>query len=134
MSLLQLHLILVSAWFGVIAAEAVVESYGRDAASRRLIAVIHGWIDVLFELPIVIVVLITGGILLVQAWPAPTLLLFKVALGLTGIIANLICIPLVRMRMHETDDKRVKQLSRKIQLTGLAIPIGIAAFILGIYL
>jgi hypothetical protein len=52
--LLQLHLVAVSFWLGVVAAEMVLEFSVRDAESRRTVAVVHGWIDLLVEIPVVI--------------------------------------------------------------------------------
>ena len=75
---------------------------------------------------------VTGAWLLAQAWPAPPLLLVKAGAGLLAVMANMICMPLVRMRVRATDDARVVALSRQVQLTGLAIPFGLLALIVGI--
>jgi hypothetical protein len=132
MILQQVHAAAACAWLGVVAAESVLELQARDAAARRLVAVVHAWIDLLFEGPLVVLVLVTGVWLLARAWPAPPLLLFKAGAGLIAVIANLICIPLVRMRAKATDDARVIALSQQVQLTGLAIPFGLLALIIGI--
>ena len=133
MILLQVHIVAASAWLGVVAGESVMEHYGRDAASLRLIAQMHRWIDILFEGPLVAIVLVTGGLLLARAWPAPPLLLIKVGAGLIAVIANSICIPLVHARAHSNDDARVRALTRGIKITGLAIPFGLAALAIGLY-
>jgi hypothetical protein len=130
--LTQLHLVTVSFWLGIVAAETVLEFCGRDAASRRTVAVVHRWIDVLFEVPVVIIVIVTGGLLLGRAWPASPLLLVKVGAGIIAVIANLLCIPLVHARWKETDDVRMRALTRQVKMTGLAIPFAIVALVIGL--
>ena len=132
MTLVQFHLAAVSFWFGVLAAETVLELSPRNAGERRLVAVAHAWIDRLFELPTVIAVLISGALLLARAWPASPLLLVKVGAGLVAVIANLVCIPLVHARCRATEDVRVCALARQVRMTGLAIPFGIAALVIGL--
>jgi hypothetical protein len=133
MTLLQVHIVATSAWLGLVAAEAVVELHGRDAASRRLVARIHRWIDILFEGPLVALVLGSGALLLSRAWPASPLLLVKVGAGIIAVIANAICIPWVQMRAKASDDVEVRALTGKIAATGYAIPFGLAALVLGLY-
>jgi hypothetical protein len=130
--LAKIHAAAACAWLGVVAAEAVLELLGRDQPSRRFVAKAHLWIDYLFEGPLVVVVLVTGGILLARAWPAPPLLLVKACAGLIAVIANGICMPLVWMRVRAKDDAQVQRLFGRIRLTGLAIPFGLAALVLGI--
>jgi hypothetical protein len=133
MTLLQVHIVTASAWLGLVAAETVMELYGRDAASRRLIAQIHRRIDILFEVPLVALVLVSGAVLLSRAWPASPLLLAKVGAGMIGVIANAFCIPWVQARAKAVDDAKVQALTRKIAATGVAIPFGVAALALGLY-
>ena len=132
MTLVQVHFCAASAWLGVVAAESVLEQFGRDPASRQVVAKVHAWIDILFEGPLVAVVLITGGLLLARAWPAPPMLMLKVAAGLIAVVANAICIPLVSARARTTDDSRIIRLSRQVRMTGLAIPFGILALAIGL--
>jgi hypothetical protein len=132
MTLVQVHFCAASAWLGVVGAEAVLEHYGRDPASRRLVAKAHAWIDILFEGPLVGIVLVTGALLLARAWPAPPLLIVKVTAGMIAVIANAICIPLVRARARTTDDSLMIKLSRQVRMTGLAIPFGLLALVIGL--
>lgn len=131
MTLVQLHAATVCAWFGVVAAETVMELAARDAAARRFIAVAHSWIDRLFEGPLVLLALVSGGVLLARGWPVSALMQVKIACGLVAVIANLICIPLVQARAAATDDARVRKLTTRIIITGSAIPFGIAAMVIG---
>jgi hypothetical protein len=129
MTLIQLHLIVVSAWLGILAAEAILELRGPDP---RTVAVVHGWIDILLEGPVVIAVLVTGALLLAGVWPAPPLLLVKAGVGLVPIVVNLICIKWANERWRETDDVRALVLTRRVKLTGLAIPLIIVALAIGL--
>lgn len=131
MTLLQLHAAAVCTWMGVIAAESVLELCKNDLNTRRLIATVHGWIDILIEGPLVVLVLVTGSMLLTRVWPASPLLLIKIGAGMIGVIVNLICIVLVRMRAKSTDDARMQALTHQIRLTGLAIPFGLVALVIG---
>ena len=132
MLLAQIHATAASAWLGVVAAESVLEHWARDEPSGRLVAVVHGWIDLLFEGPLVAIVLASGVVLLVEVWPAKPMLIAKVVCGLVAVIANVICIPLVRARMKQSDNVRIRALTRYIKLTGLAIPFGLGALVLGL--
>ena len=131
MSIAQIHAAAVCAWFGVIGAEVILELHGRDPAARRVVAAVHQWIDLLLEGPLVLLVLATGAVLVARAWPLSPLLIVKVIAGLVAIIANMICIPLVRMRAAATDDRRMLSLSRQVTQTGFAIPVGVFALVLG---
>jgi hypothetical protein len=131
MTLVQIHAALVCLWMGVIAGETVLELMHRDAASRRYIADVHGWIDTLFEFPLVVAVVISGALLLSRVDSVSTLLMVKVGAALVGVLANLYCIVLVRQRIHARDDARVLALTRQIHLTGLAIPFGLTALAIG---
>jgi ABC-type microcin C transport system permease subunit YejB len=77
------------------------------------------------------VVLATGSGLVSRNWPLSPLLTIKVIAGLIAIAANMICIPLVCMRAAATDDSRVRRLSKQVTMTGLAIPFGVLALVLG---
>lgn len=130
--LAQIHGAAAGAWMGIVGCEVVLEAFGRDAPSRRLIAQAHAWIDLLLEGPLVAFVLATGIVLFVRDWPPSPLLLLKAAAGLIAVIANLVCIPYVRARARATDDADVKRLFGPIRITGLAIPFGLLALGLGL--
>jgi hypothetical protein len=131
MTLLQLHAAAVCAWMGVIAAESVLELYPGDFATRRFVAAVHGWIDILAEGPLIALVVLTGASLLASGGPASPLLLVKVGCGLAAAMVNLLCMVFVRQRATATDDARIQTLSGRIRLTGLAIPFGLAALVIG---
>jgi hypothetical protein len=130
MTLLQVHFLAVSFWFGLLAAETVLELSPR--AAPRTVAAVHKWIDLVFEGPVVLLVIVTGTLLLARHWPAPPLLLVKAAFGLVPVLANLYCFSLVLDRARTTDEQRALALTRRIRLTGAGIPFAIAAFVIGI--
>jgi hypothetical protein len=129
--LAPLHGALVCAWLGVVSVEIILELARLDSTTRRFVAVVHARIDNFIEIPLVIAILVSGGVLLYQAWPASNLLLIKVACGLTAIVANVICIPLVQQRVRVHDDSDSIRLTQQIRLTGLAGPFAIAALVIG---
>jgi len=132
MTLLQLHLIAVAFWLGVLAVETVLELAAHSDAEVCAAARAHRWIDILLEIPVVLVVIVTGSVLLVHAWPAPTLLLVKVGAGLVAVAANLVCIPLVHGRSKATDVVRIRALTRQVKFTGLGLPFWLVAFWIGL--
>jgi hypothetical protein len=131
MTLLQLHLVLVSFWFGLWAAETVLELSARDPGALRTAAVVHKWIDILFEGPVAIAVLVTGALLLARAWPAPPVVLIHAGLGVVPAVVNLVCMKWVLSRAGETDDARVRALTWKVKVSGLGIPVAMVAFVVG---
>ena len=133
MTLAQAHLMLAGFWLGLLAAETVLELCGGDAASRRTVALVHRWIDAFFEIPVAIAVLATGLILLARLWPAPPLVLVHAAAGTIPAAVNIVCAVWVYARWKQsTDDARVVDLTRKVKLTGLAIPLVILALVIGV--
>ena len=81
------------------ATEAVIEVYPfRRAELHPATIQLHFWIDLLVELPLVLAVLATGGILLYLTDPITPLHLVKVAFAGTAIGVNLFCIAVVVRR------------------------------------
>lgn len=133
MTLLQFHLFAATAWVAIIGAETVLELHGSSAVSRRLIAQIHKWIDVLFEGPLIAAIVISGAVLLARAWPAPPLLLIKVGAGMIAMVANAACLSWVQARARTDDDAKAVALTKKIWFSGYAIPFGLIALAIGFY-
>lgn len=127
------HLILLCSWGGLVLAEAVVEALGVEAGGQPFALRAHFWMDVLIELPLVGGVLVTGALLLHRGWPPSTLLIVKIAAALIAIGANLYCAVLVGLRYLRRDDAAaVSVLARQIRWTGVAIPAGLVALVLGL--
>lgn len=86
--LLFIHLIAIGIWAGCVATEVVIEIAQENLPpSESYLAPLHAKIDLAVEIPAIIVTLLSGGALLIQAsWDA--LLITKVALGLSAVALN----------------------------------------------
>ncbi len=135
-----IHLILLAIWAGIIATETVIELYAYKKMELHFSTIqFHYWIDLLVELPVVLGMLTTGIILFTIAEDITTLHIIKIILGLTAISSNFICIYIVLQRSkilkYDDTDERLWGLSgRIIKIVVIAVPLGITAFIIGIYL
>lgn len=132
MTLATVHLMLVTFWLGLLAAETVLEFTARDTASMRTVAAVHRWIDLCFEAPTAVAVLVTGGILLARVWPAPPLVIVHAAAGALPALVNLLCVAYVLERSHAKDDAQLRALTRKVKLTGYGIPLIFVALAIGL--
>ena len=90
---LLVHLVAVGIWLGCVLTEIAVERAlaGQGETTDRLLAVLHRRIDLLVELPAFVVVLVSGGVLLMNAGARPWLHA-KIAAGLLAILANAVCL------------------------------------------
>lgn len=100
----MVHLMALSLWGGVVATEAVIEVYpfrhpGAHAATIRL----HYWIDLIVEAPLVLAVVVTGGILLITTQSITPLHLVKVGFASAAIAVNIYCIVVVIRRGRGLD-------------------------------
>ena len=100
------HLVLLGLWGGVVAAEAVLELYPvKHPAFARHTAVVHYWIDLLVELPLIVGVALSGVILAALRWPLTSWHWVKLVAAAGAIVANLTCIVLVIRRYRRRDDQ-----------------------------
>ena len=120
------HLAFLCGWGAVLVVELIVESVARARA-----ATLHFWIDVLAEIPLVIGILVTGGVLLARSWPPGGLLLIKIVSAGVAIAFNLYCCVVVVLRYRlRRDEAAVRRFRRRVQLSVLGVPFGaIAAYI-----
>jgi hypothetical protein len=121
------HLVLLSMWAGIVVAETVVEVVGRRHVEAA--ALMHYWIDLLLELPVIAGVLTTGTLLTLRAWPLSTLHQLKIAAGLIAVGANLYCAVAVVQRRHARDMSRYRL---RIQLSLAGAPFALAAAYIGL--
>jgi hypothetical protein len=133
-TILQIHLVVASAWMGLIAAELIIERMARGKVIRQFVAKVHKTIDIYIEAPLVALVLITGCILLYRlgAGVSP-MLLFKIVLGVVAVVSNVICIYWVLRRARSKDDADFVHFARRIALTTYTIPLGLLALVIGMY-
>jgi hypothetical protein len=78
-------------WLGVVITEALFEFAASDADSLRAAVWFHYNVDKFGELPILFVVLVTGTLLVVRAWPMTPVHFIKIAASLVAVGCNLIC-------------------------------------------
>ncbi len=135
-SWLTLHLVVLSAWAGLVGAETVLEVTGRRrAALGEAVARFHYWIDVLVELPLLAGVLVTGAVLLSEA-RLDALLWVKVGAGLGAVAANGACAVAViarqRLARSGASEAALAPLTRRVFRTAIVGgPLALVALWLG---
>lgn len=112
-----IHLMVLSLWGGVVATEAVIEVYPfRHREVHSATIRLHYWIDLLVEAPLVLAVVVTGGILLLTTSPVTPLHLVKVGFAGAAVAVNVFCILVVVRRGRnldrQSDDTRLWKASR----------------------
>ncbi|WP_213908386.1 hypothetical protein [Stutzerimonas nitrititolerans] len=136
--LLQIHLFAVAFWLGVVAVEYLLEQSRAQSRNQGFtVARLHRKIDLLFEMPAFLVVLITG-ILLFEPARFEGLYAVKVVAGALAVLGNMLClVPVLRRRAAADKDDlgdviAQSRLIDRISLT--AIPAGLVALACGVYL
>lgn len=132
MTLHTLHLVVLAIWLGVVAVEAVIEWLPRRHPELAPAATaLHFWIDLLIELPLLVAVVTTGGLLLRGRLIDP-MLAIKLAAGGTAIGMNLLCVALVVAR-YRGDSAGSAARTRMIYATAVVgMPLGLLALALGL--
>ena len=108
------HLVALGMWLGVVITEVLFEFAASDAESLRAAARFHYNVDKYGELPILIVVLVTGTILTVRAWPLTPLHFMKISASLVSVGAALICVLWVFQRRPIEDAETLLGFRRRI--------------------
>jgi hypothetical protein len=127
------HLIALGMWLGVVITEVLFEFAASDADSLRAAARFHYNVDAFGELPILFVVLVTGAILAVRAWPLTPLHFIKIAASLVAVGANLICTLWVFQRRRIEDVKVLLGFRRRIwSLAAVGVVFATPALYLGL--
>jgi hypothetical protein len=111
------HLMVLGMWLGIVTTEALFEFSGSDAQSLRAAARFHYTVDMFGELPILLLVLVTGTLLSVRAWPWTPLLWIKIAASLVAVASNLICAVWVVQRRRIEDVNVLLGFRRRIWST-----------------
>ncbi len=137
--LLKIHLVAVAFWFGILAAELVIERTRTQSAEHsQAVANQHFWIDLLFETPAFVTVLITGLFMINPSQTDP-FYWAKICFGLIAVAGNVLCTAAIIKRKFasdQSDRSSVIKHSRFVdKLSAVAVPAGvlsalIAAFIL----
>lgn len=127
------HLMFLGMWLGVVVTEALFEFSGSDAESLRAAARFHYTVDMFAELPILLAVLVTGGILTMHAWPLMPLHVVKIAASLVAVSSNLVCAVWVVQRRRIEDTQALLGFRRRIWSTAaVGVVFGTLALYLGL--
>jgi hypothetical protein len=127
------HLLAIGIWLGIVITEALFEFSGSDAASLRAAARFHYTVDVFGELPILVIVLVTGTILAVRGWPLTPLHFVKIGASLVAVAANLICAVWVVQRRQVEDADVLLGFRRRIWSTAaIGVVFGTFALVVGL--
>lgn len=131
-----LHVCAASFWFGIVGAEFVIERSRAESRSHGYaVARNHYWIDVLLEVPVALVVLVTGLVLLRTADITP-LLVVKVVAGTVAVAVNVLCLVPVTRRKTAADQDRLPEVIRQSRLidriTAIGLPAATLALIIGL--
>ena len=137
-TLLKIHLVAVAFWFGILAAELVIErSRTQSASHSQAVAHQHFWIDIFFETPAFVTVLITG---LLMLNPDQTDLFYwaKVFFGLVAVSGNILCtIAIIKRKFasDQNDRSSVIKHSRFVdKLSAVAAPAGVLAALIAAFI
>jgi hypothetical protein len=130
MSLPSLHMFAIALWTGVLAAEGVLEFLPlKRPELHAAAAAFHYSIDLLIELPLLIVIALTG-VLLLRGTSFDARLIVKVAAGALAVLVNLICVVVVVIR-HRGAPEQIERRTRRIYLL---IAIGSPGYLLALVL
>ena len=123
------HLGALCAWAAVVVVEGIIELDDRDDGSTA--ARLHYLIDLGLELPLLVAVLASGGILWSRSAPTP-LLSLKIACGLAAVCANLVCVVFVVRRYRQRREPAARRRwSRLVRASIVGLPFALAAAFLG---
>ncbi len=137
--LLPIHLAAAGIWLGCVLTEALFERalLGKGREQELLLADLHKRVDLVVEIPAILVVLVTGAFLFQGAAPS-TLLHTKAGFGLLAIVANAYCVWLVFKRFNQATAADWAAFARTDHLqhrVGAVVLVGIvAALFIGLYL
>lgn len=95
-----LHASLAALWLGCVLTEVFFERtlLAAGPAQHRLLAQLHRRVDLWLELPALLGVAVTGGLLLAGRSGTDALLGWKLAAGIAAVACNLYCVVLVLRR------------------------------------
>ena len=141
-----LHVLGLALWFGSAGADVVLEGVLQrtpEGTAQRTLIRLHKIIDLVLEGPAIIVVLVTGLVLILnRPAPLPGWMWWKIGLGASAALANLICVFFVvaRHRASSALDAHaipnqsppVRRWNIAIAITGVGVPAALGALWLGV--
>lgn len=127
------HLLVLGAWGGLVAAELVIELSARATADLRAAAALHYKLDLWVELPVLVMVLVSGSLLTLRVWPLDALHALKIGCGLGAVVANLYCVVQVIRRHRARDDEAALRLrTRRVYASAVVgVPLALVAAYVG---
>lgn len=122
------HLIFIGLWGGCVAVEMVIEFWGRTETDRKhQTAQLHYLIDLYVEVPILIMVLISG----IALFNADNLIFptykIKIIAGLIPVLINIYCIVPVIRRKHASDQDDEERMDRNTRFIFVCFFTGFAS-------
>jgi hypothetical protein len=100
--LLLLHLVGIGVWMGCVAVEILIEVRRSNSTEQHFdTAALHQQIDLLVEVPALLLVACTGVAMLMEA-KLTALLIIKVVFAVVAIISNAVCVWIVFKRQQAT--------------------------------
>lgn len=136
--LLPIHLAFAGIWIGCVLTETLFERalLGKGRDKEMILVDLHKRVDLLVEIPAIIVVLVTGIMLLPDAGKNG-LLLLKIIFATLAILSNLFCVIVVFRRARAAHDGRwndFARMDRRQHIYGAVVLISlIIALALGSY-
>lgn len=125
------HLFVLALWGGLVLAEVVIEIALRDQPAA--VARAHYYIDLFCELPVLLAVLASGGVLTMSA-PWSTLLAVKVGCGLFAVGVNLWCAWVVVRRHRDFGTASAEDTESATKRVFLSVKLGVPAGLVALYL
>lgn len=134
--ILKIHLIAVAFWFGLLAAELIVERTRTQSISHsRAVAHQHFWIDMLFETPAFLTVLLTG-ILMLDLDRENLFYWVKIFLGFVAVAGNILCTIAITRRKFASDHNHrpgvIKHSKFVDRVSAIAVPAGVIATLIAV--
>jgi len=122
------HLIFIGFWGGCVAVEMVMEFWGRKNLERKhQTAQLHFLIDVYIEIPILLIVLVSGIALFdVNNLVFPTYKI-KIIAGLIPVLINVFCLIPIIKRKYASDQNDVESMDRNTRLIFICFFTGLAS-------
>jgi len=135
--LLLTHLIGVGIWMGCVAVEALLEARRGSSDQQHLdMAALHLKIDLLVEVPALVLVVYTGSAMLAGT-PLTLLLVAKLVCAFLAVLFNAVCVWIVikRSLAAKTGIEAVQAESERLDKLGpLLLPAWLGALAIGAYM
>lgn len=104
------HLFSLGTWLGCVIVEGVLEIYGaRNKDRADDVAILHHIIDKYVELPLLILISVTGFFIFDATFLSNPLYVAKMSLGVVTVLINFLCVISVFIRKYRYDEKQYEK-------------------------